>query len=170
MAAFICVLAPAAIPIGPVPVTLATFAVYIAAAVLGARRGAAAVALYIALGAAGLPVFSNFTGGAYKLVGLTGGYLAGYAPCAAVTGLFADAASRQDRRAPGGVGLCAAGMVIGTILCYTIGTVWFVYSGGGAWDSALATCVLPFLPFDAVKIVMASIISPVIRARIRSIS
>jgi biotin transport system substrate-specific component len=71
-------------------------------------------------------------------------------------------------------------MVLGTILCYTIGTAWFVYQSvnaksaqlilqqqrpESAWGAALAVCVAPFLPFDAVKIVAASVISPVIRAR-----
>jgi biotin transport system substrate-specific component len=177
MAAVICVLAPFQIPIGPVPVTLATFAVYVAAATLGAKRGLGAVALYIAVGAVGLPVFTGFSGGIPKLLGLTGGYIAGYLPCAAVTGIFADRRARRDAApetaaSPGGrararsVRGYAAGMAVGTVLCYTIGTAWFVYQSGSTLASALMVCVLPFLPFDAVKIAAAAVISPVIRARI----
>ncbi|MDR2357182.1 MAG: biotin transporter BioY [Oscillospiraceae bacterium] len=180
MAAAICALAPFQIPVGPVPVTLATFAVYVAAATLGAGRGAAAVALYIALGAIGLPVFSGFSGGLPKLFGPTGGYIAGYLPCAAVTGFFADWYSRRRAAREGGAAgekrgaarsrrpwMYAAGMALGTVLCYTVGTAWFVYQRGVTWGAALAICALPFLPFDAVKIVAASAISPVIRARLK---
>jgi biotin transport system substrate-specific component len=170
-AAVICVLAPIALPIGPVPITLATFIIYIAGTSLGAGRGAAAVALYAAIGAVGLPVFSGFSGGVHVLAGPTGGYIAGYIPCAAAAGLFADAAARlETRRVLGRAGrscLYAAGMVTGTALCYTMGTAWFVSRSGSTLGAALAVCVLPFLPLDAVKIAAASIISPMIRARIR---
>jgi biotin transport system substrate-specific component len=178
MSAVICALAPFQIQVGPVPVTLATFAVYVAAAVLGLKRGLAAVALYIAIGAIGLPVFSGFSGGFPKLLGPTGGYIVGYLPCAAVTGLLADRCSLRNaplaREPVNGVPrktrarsvwIYAAGMAAGTILCYTIGTAWFVYQSGSAWGVAAAVCILPFLPFDAVKIAAASAISPVIRAR-----
>ena len=80
-AALLCVLAPLAIPAGPVPFTLATLAVYLCAAVTGMRRGTLSVLLYILIGAVGVPVFSGFAGGVQKLIGLTGGYLAGYVLC-----------------------------------------------------------------------------------------
>ena len=85
-AALICIAGPLSVFIGPVPLSLATFAVYMAGAVLGARRGAAATALYLLIGVAGMPVFSGFSGGFQKLAGVTGGYLAGYLPCAFLTG------------------------------------------------------------------------------------
>jgi biotin transport system substrate-specific component len=172
-AAIICVLAPVALPIGPVPITLATFVIYVAGAALGARRGAAAVALYAAIGTVGLPVFSGFSGGVHVLAGPTGGYIAGYILCAAASGFFADAAARREARGVFGRAerscLYAAGMVTGTLLCYTMGTAWFVLRSGSTLDAALAVCVLPFLPLDAVKIAAASIISPMIRARIQSV-
>ncbi|MDR1299167.1 MAG: biotin transporter BioY [Oscillospiraceae bacterium] len=167
MAAFICVAAPFQIPIGPVPITLATFAIFTAAATLGMRRGAAATALYVAVGAIGLPVFTGFSGGLPKLAGATGGFIAGYILCAAATGLIADMAQRRAGGRARQTCLCALGMAIGMILCYTAGTAWFAYLNGGAWDTAFAVCVAPFLPFDAAKIAVASVISPAIRARIR---
>ena len=87
MAALLCVLAPITIPVGPIPLSLATFAVYMAGAVLGAKRGIAAVALYLLIGMTGIPVFSGFTGGIQRLAGVTGGYLIGYLPCAWITAL-----------------------------------------------------------------------------------
>jgi biotin transport system substrate-specific component len=167
MAAFICAVAPFQIPIGPVPITLATFAVFLAAATLGLKRGVAAVALYVAAGAVGLPVFTGFSGGLPKLVGATGGYIAGYIPCAAAAGLMADIGARRASGRRRQTALCALGMAIGMILCYAIGTAWFAHLNGSAWDAALAVCVVPFVPFDAAKIAMASVISPIIRERIR---
>ena len=87
MAALICVAGPLTVAVGPIPLSLCSFAVYLAGAVLGVKRGALAVALYLLIGAIGVPVFSGFSGGLQKLVGVTGGYLAGYLICAALTGL-----------------------------------------------------------------------------------
>ena len=73
MAALICIAGPLVIPIGPVPLSLATLAVYLAGAVTGKKRGTAAVALYLLIGLIGVPVFSGFSGGFQKLAGVTGG-------------------------------------------------------------------------------------------------
>ena len=87
MAALICVAGPLSVSIGPIPLSLASFAVYMAGAVLGAKKGTLAVGIYLLLGLVGLPVFSGFSGGFQKLIGVTGGYLVGYLPCALITGL-----------------------------------------------------------------------------------
>ena len=90
MTAVICVLSPFSIPIGPVPVSLSTMAVFLCVYALGLRDGCAAVGLYILLGAFGLPVFSGFSGGIAKLSGPTGGYIIGYLFMAAIGGWFID--------------------------------------------------------------------------------
>ena len=92
--ALLCVISPFAIPIGSVSITLATFGVYLSGAVLGCKKGGAAVAVYLMLGFIGLPVFSGFMGGVQRLIGPTGGYLVGYIPCAMITGFF----SRKFKR------------------------------------------------------------------------
>ena len=89
-AAVICVFAPFTIPIGAVPISLATFAVYLAAAVLGTKKGTLAVLIYILIGMAGVPVFSGFAGGIGKILGVTGGYIIGYIPCAFAIGVFTE--------------------------------------------------------------------------------
>ena len=88
MAALMCILAPFSLPIGPIPLSLSTFAVYLAAGLLGKKRGTMAVLIYILLGAIGLPVFSGFSGGIQKLFGVTGGYIIGYLPCVYISGYF----------------------------------------------------------------------------------
>lgn len=140
-----------AIPTEP-PFTMQTFAVLTAALCLGARRGTAAVAVYLALGAVGLPVFSGFTGGIGQLAGVTGGYALGFLPTAWIAGIF-------SRR--GGIAR-ALGCALGVLSCYAAGTAWYVlvYSDGAVGvGAAIATCVLPFLLPDAAKIALALAVS-----------
>ena len=90
MAAVICVLGPLSVPIGPVPISLTNFAIYITMYVLDAKRGTIAYLIYMLIGLAGLPVFSGFSGGAGKLFGPTGGYIIGFLPMAFVIGVVID--------------------------------------------------------------------------------
>ena len=151
MAALLCVAGPLTVAVGPVPLSLCSFAVYLAGAVLGAKRGALAVALYLLIGLAGVPVFSGFSGGFQKLAGVTGGYLVGYIPCAALSGWGAAGEERQWRR--------MLFMALGTAALYAVGTAWFMLQTKNALAAALGMCVIPFLPGDAVKIVAASMLS-----------
>ena len=149
-AAMICVFAPFSVPVGPIPVSLASFAVYIAAT-LGTKKGTAAVMIYILLGACGLPVFSGFSGGIAKLVGVTGGYIIGYMFCALLSGIIIERAGQKKSAYP-------MAFIIGTAVLYAFGTAWFmIQSGNGLYESLLA-CVIPFLIGDAVKITAASAI------------
>lgn len=160
MAALICIAGPLTIAIGPIPLSLASFAVYMAGAVLGSRRGTAAVALYLLIGIIGVPVFSGFTGGFQKLAGVTGGYLIGYLPCAFLTGIGTE-------RKAGRHWLLPAMMAAGTVILYLIGTAWFMAQTGKALGAALSLCVLPFLPGDAAKIVAATLIADPVRRAVR---
>lgn len=162
MAALLCAAAPLAVPVGPVPVTLATFAVYLAGALLGAKDGSLAVALYLLLGAAGLPVFSGFSGGLARVFGATGGYLVGYLPCAALTGWISG---RWDGRK----GALPLAMAAGTAACYALGTAWYMGLTGANLAGALAACVAPFLPGDALKIAAASAVAASLRGRMAAL-
>ena len=93
MAAVCCILGPLSIPIGTVPISLTVVSVYLCVFALGTKFGTIAYVIYLLLGAAGLPVFSQFQGGVSKLVGPTGGYLIGFVIMAVITGLFIDMAS-----------------------------------------------------------------------------
>ena len=161
MAALICIAGPLTIAAGLVPLSLATFAVMLAGAVLGKKRGTAAVGLYLLIGIIGIPVFSGFSGGFQKLAGVTGGYLVGYLSCAILTGLGAERAEREKRS-----WLLPAMMVLGTAVLYAIGTAWFMIQTKNPLGSALGMCVIPFLPGDAIKIVAASLLAWPIRKAI----
>ena len=160
MTALIAVLAPLSIPSSLVPVSLATFAVMLAGAILGAKEGVICTGLYLLLGALGIPVFAGWSSGISILFGMTGGYLFGYLPLAYITGCFAE---RSDRMSS-----LITGMLIGTAVLYVIGTIWFMVFMKMGLMPSLAACVLPFLPGDAVKIVVTALIAPRIRAALQN--
>lgn len=151
MAAVICVLAPFSIPIGAIPISLATFAVYLTSAVSGWKKGTVAVIVYIALGAVGVPVFSGFEGGFQKIIGVTGGYIIGYIPCAFIIGFLTEKFKNKKAVFP-------LSMIAGTIFCYAVGTAWFMLQTHTGFVASLSMCVVPFLIFDAIKIICSSLI------------
>ncbi len=159
MAALMCVLAPWAVHIGPVPITFATFALYIMAAVAGEKYATTAVIIYIFLGMAGLPVFSGFTGGFSRIAGVTGGYIAGYIPCAYICGALIRKAGKRYRLYP-------LAMLAGTASLYVSGTLWYSFQTGNTFMSGLFICVIPFLPGDIIKIILASVFSHEINKRV----
>lgn len=131
-----------------IPVNLALFAVYLAGVRLGPVWGAVSQLVYLGLAAVGVPVMAELSGGPAALFGRTGGYAIGYLAAALITGALA--ARRQTF-----LRFCLA-MAAGCAGCYALGTVWFMaVSGIGLWQS-LTLCVLPFLPGDAVKILLAA--------------
>ena len=159
MAAVICVLGPLSLPIGPVPISLTNLAVYLAVYILGGKRATISYIVYLLIGMAGVPVFSGFTGGFGKLFGPTGGYLIGFILMALLCGWFID---RMHQRFVWSM----LGMIFGTAVCYTFGTVWLAYQANLPMMAALAAGVLPFIPLDLAKMVVAAVAAPQIRHRL----
>lgn len=164
MTAIICTLAPWAIPLpfSPVPLSLATFAIYFNLWVLGGKKGATSVIIYLLLGTVGVPVFSNFTGGIGKLLGPTGGYLIGYLLLAVIGGFFLE--KFELRLLPG---IC--GLLLGTLACYLVGTVWLAYQTGNSFLNAFLIGVLPYLLGDIVKFILAMLLGRQVRKRLQKI-
>lgn len=158
MTAILCIFAPLSLllPISPVPISLATFAIYLCVYLLGARRGAICCIMYFLIGLIGIPVFSSFAAGPAVLLGPTGGYLIGYLFIALIGGLFID-------RWPTKPLWCFAGLLLGTGACYAMGTLWLAYQAGITLPAALAAGVLPFIPGDLVKMILVLLIAPQIR-------
>ena len=161
MAAITSVLAPLALPVGPVPVTLVNLVIYLSLYLLGGRLASISCLIYILLGLAGMPVFAGFTGGAGKLLGPTGGYILGYLVMAVVSGVFVDRFSSRI--------LHGMGMIIGTALCYGLGTAWYCFSAQTTPAAALALCVFPFIPGDVIKIGAALTLGPILRERLEKV-
>ena len=147
LTAVICVVAPLSIQTGAIPISLATLAVYIAGICLGPRDAVIAVALYLLIGGAGLPVFSGFSRGFAHIAGPTGGYMIGYLPMALLSGL-----ARGKKAGMRWVLLIAA-----TAACYLLGTVWFIVETGTKPLAALSACVIPFLPGDLLKMLVVAL-------------
>lgn len=146
--AIICILGPLTIPVGPIPLTLCNLSILLAAYVLGPWWGTVSVAIYILLGVVGLPVFSAGGAGVAKVIGPTGGYIFGYLFLSLFTGLFV-------KKFKGNLIFSIVGMLIGLIVLYFFGTVWYITVTNVDVKAAIAACVLPFLPGDAIKIVIA---------------
>jgi biotin transport system substrate-specific component len=130
-----------AIPIGPVPVTLQTFFLLLAAPVMK-RRAVIPAALYLLLGAANVPVFHSGLAGIGVLLGPSGGFLAGFVPAAGIAGLAYESRSRVLR---------AAGLTGATMVIYACGAGWLLISAGLTLPAAVLVGVLPFLPGDVLK-------------------
>jgi biotin transport system substrate-specific component len=155
-AAVTAVLSQFAVPIGLVPINLATFSVFCAGALLGPGLGALSQLIYILLGAAGVPVFAMFTGGVGRLAGPTGGFIVGYAAAAWLTGTLAG-------RWKNGFPALVLAMAAGAGSYFTLGTAWFMFVTQSDVVRALTVCVIPFLPGDALKIILAAALTRRIR-------
>lgn len=166
MTAITCILAPLSlpIPISPVPVTLTNLVLYVSVFILTWKQAALSYLVYLLLGIVGLPVFSGFTGGLAKVAGPTGGYLAGFIFLITISGIFVEKSSGKFRYA-----FYTAGILLGTAVTYLFGTIWLAVQMNLTFSQALAAGVLPYLAGDAVKIVIALIIGPILRKRLCNI-
>ena len=159
------------IPLGftPIPINLATLGVFLTGGILGKKYGS------ILLGAVGVPVFAGFKGGLGVLAGPTGGYIIGYLAAAFLTGLlvelvFTKTGTESGQRSAKSstsrfIGIILA-MIAGLAACYALGTAWFMISTGTGLGAALISCVIPFLPGDAAKIIVGALLVQKLRPAI----
>ena len=133
-----------------VPINLAILGVLLCAGCLGFRYGMITQIIYVLLGCIGIPVFAGLSGGLHVIAGPTGGYIVGYILCAGVVGFIAS----RTRSFWALVGA----MILGVLVCYAFGTIWYVHLMNISFAAGLAQCVIPFLPFDAAKIALAALL------------
>ena len=150
------------IPLPPVPITLQTLFVLLAGALLGGYLGALSQVVYILLGIIGLPVFSGGKAGFGVLVGPTGGYLIGFVAGALLIGKLTSL-----KRDPGLLWLMGS-MLAGIAVVYTLGIAQLMFIAKLNFIKAISVGLLPPLPGDIIKIVVAALICRKIRARIIS--
>lgn len=161
--AITCILAPFSvpIPISPVPISLTNLVLLISVYVLGWKDATVSFLIYLLIGAAGLPVFSGFAGGLGKIAGPTGGYLVGFIFMTIIAGLFVG--HFPDRRS-----LIVIGMALSTAVTYLFGTAWLAFQMEIPFTAALSIGVLPYLPGDTAKIILAVVTGPILRSRLHS--
>ncbi len=151
--AIVCVLGGISIPIGPVSITLATLGVYLVGCLVKPKYALTIIACYIVLGALGLPVFSNWTGGIAKLIGPTGGYILGYLICVLVQSIIITKFKNK-------LWVYFIATIIGTIFIYLFGTLYFMVSTNNFnVGPVLMITMVPFLPLDTIKIIVAPLVS-----------
>lgn len=158
-AALIAVLAQLAIPVpfSPVPFTGQVVGVLITGALLGPKAGVITIAAYLLLGAAGAPVFSMARGGIYMLTGPTGGYLWGFIPAVAVTGQLLKISTKPSSL------YTALLMIPAIFFIYLFGALQLGILMQYSIKQVILLGILPFLPFDLAKLVIAALLSSKIK-------
>jgi len=140
-----------AIPLPPVPINLTHVSIFCAAGLLGTKSGTLSQIIFVLLGAVGIPVFSGFNGGISHIAGATGGFIIGYILCAFLTGYMIDFFGKNK------IYILISAMSAGMILTYICGITWFMYVTENNFKASLLVFI-NFLPGDAVKIILSSII------------
>lgn len=144
-----------------IPFTMQTFAVFTMCAVLGTKLSVITVMVYIVLGAIGLPVFSGFRGGVGVLIGATGGYIWGFLLTALACGILIDLQKKCGKKSKI---FTVLSMLVGLILCYASGTLWYYYvytskNGSTTIWAILCAAVFPYIIPDIIKILLAVLTS-----------
>lgn len=125
--------------------TLSVFALFLVASLAPMRIALTATAVYLAVGALGLPVFSAFTGGAFAFVSPSGGFLWGYLPAVFLVSFFC-------RKGKGDLPFALLGMMLGLLVLYVFGLLGFCLISGAGLLEGLLTAVFPFVLLDFAKI------------------
>ena len=138
------------IPLQPIPISLQSLFAGLAGVLLGAYTGALSQVVYVLLGIIGLPVFAGGKAGTGTLLGPTGGYIIGFIAAAFVIGKIIGV-----KRESGWAWILMA-MVVGNLVIYTLGTLYLAYVADLSLLKALMAGVVPFLPGDILKLVVAA--------------
>ena len=160
-AALLAVCSWIAVPIGGVPVTLQTLALFTLSGLFGAKRTTLALLSWLALGCCGVPVFAGFTGGIHILFSPTGGFLIGFVLATPLTAYLTKR---------GGIKQKTLAFALATLVFHVCGVLWFcmLFTGftGGGLLASLLTCSLPYLPFDCVKLAAATFLSERLKEKV----
>lgn len=144
------------IPGTPLPIVLQNMMPILAGALLNGVQGAGATGLFLLAGALGLPVFSGGSGGIGAILGPTGGFLIGYFIAALVTGLYIGKASIKVKTP---IHKIIVGCLLGFIVLYIPGVSQFMVVTQRTFAEALTLTIIPYLPGDAIKLILTVILS-----------
>ncbi|MCH5202597.1 MAG: biotin transporter BioY [Oscillospiraceae bacterium] len=162
-AAICCVLSPIAIPIGPVPISLGLFAIIFTGVVLGPLKGAISVLVFFLIGLF-FPVFTGGQVGFSAFVGPTGGYAWSYLLVVVVVGFLTKIPIKNKvLEIIATIFFCMAGIAT----CYFFGTLQFMVVMNTNLTAAISACVIPFIPFDFGKCVVAGVMGPMLKVALK---
>lgn len=147
------------LPFTTVPLTMQIFAVSISGLILGPKNGFISQLIYILMGAIGMPVFAQMTGGINIVIGPTGGFILGFPIMALIIGYFSYKFKNTK--------YTILGMILGLSLDYLIGTMMFTFITKMTFTQGIIACVLPFIPIDLIKIGLAVAVGTSISKRVR---
>ena len=159
--ALLSIISPISFYIGIVPLSLSLFIIFIISSTFSLRDSLIIVCTYILIGFIGLPVFAGYKNGFEVFSNATFGYIIGYIPCVICTNLLSNINKNN-------ILLNSFGMFIGTIFCYIFGTIFYMIIFKTSLFYAVSLIVLPFILFDLVKIILASIVSYNINKNIKT--
>lgn len=166
------------LPFTPVPISLGLTGTFVAGIFLSPRCALFSQIGYLALGATGLPIYAQFSGGLGVLVGPTGGYLMAYPLMAVAVSWAIETQERFAARTVGGetarkfslAASAVVGMVLAMFICYTLGTSWLMRVMNMPLSRALALAVYPFIPLDIAKIAFTAIALLPVRSRVLGVA
>ncbi len=138
------------LPFSPVPITGQTLVVLLVGLLLGRTRGTAAIAAYLAQGAAGLPLFAGGKSGLTTLFGPTGGYLFGFLAAAYIVGMLSELKFKRS------IFQAASTLILGNIIIYIFGLFWLARFVGES--QVLQLGLYPFLVGDLLKILLGIVL------------
>ena len=146
------------ISIGPVPFNLGVLGAFLMGLMLKPRYALLSMLCYLILGGLGVPVFAGFSGGPQVLFGMTGGYIVGY--------VFISYMSSLAETAGLSLKFKLSVMICSLVLCYVLGTCWFMYLSNNSFMESLAVCVIPFIIPDLFKLAAALYLASAIKKRL----
>ncbi len=139
-----------------IPIVIQNMFVVLAGAILGGVQGAGATGLFLVFGALGVPVFSGFTGGLQAIIGPTGGYIIGYFFASLFSGLLVGIPSINEKNT---IGKLIRGTFLGYIIIHIIGLLQYKGLTGVDFNQAINICIVPFLPVEAIKIIITVLLA-----------
>ncbi len=159
LAALMAVLSQIVVPFGPVPFNLGVLGAFLAGMLLLPLWACASMGTYLLLALVGMPVLAGMQGGPGALFGKTGGYIIGYIAIALLTSV---AVNKSDKTA-----LHISAMLLGLLICYALGTAWFMFITKLGIAESLAYCVLPFVIPDLIKMFTSYILGKNIKRMLK---
>lgn len=138
------------LPFSPVPITFQLFAIFLSSIILSSRLATTSQIIYVLLGAIGIPVFANFSGGLHTIVGPTGGFIISFP----IMAFIASKASKKKKS----LFVLILGLIASLMICYAIGVIQLSFITKMSISKGVMIAVVPFIPLDVIKIFLAYVL------------